>query len=348
MKKKSLSAKKIIHSLPIKYLTDNKINKIFNYFKNYLKKNIGSNKKIGVAVSGGPDSLALAFLAKCYSIINKSEVLFFIVDHKIRRESSSEAKSIKLLLSKFDIYSEILKWHGKKPKSNIQGIARNKRYGLLTKACVKKKIKFLLVGHHVDDLYENFLIRLTRGSGLKGLSSFGEIIKEKDIQIHRPLIKLEKKDLVYISNNVFKFFVKDPSNFNFLFKRTRMRKLISDLKNEGFDKNKLNITIRNLQSANDAMYFYVKKNIENNAKYIEKKNTYILNKFFFVQPKEIIFRSISLILNKVSGNYYAPRGKSISEFILKINSEKFHKFTLGGCHIEKISKTILITKENHR
>ena len=350
MKKKSLSAKKTIHKLLTKHLEDNKINKIFNYFKNYLKKNLGNKTKIGVAVSGGSDSLALAFLTKCYSIINKSKVSFFIVDHKIRKESSTEARSIKLFLNKFDIYSEILKWNGKKPKSNIQGIARNKRYELLNKACVKKKINFLLVGHHADDLYENFFIRLTRGSGLKGLSSFGETIKEKqnNVQIHRPLIKFEKKDLVYISNNVFKFFVKDPSNFNFLFKRIRMRKLVSDLKKEGFDKNKLDITIRNLQSANDAMYFYVKKNIEENAKYIEKKNAYILNKFFFVQPNEIIFRSISLVLKKISGNYYSPRGKSILESILKINSEKFHKFTLGGCYIEKMHETILITKEKRQ
>ena len=350
MKKKSLSAKKTKHSLLIKYLKDKKINKIFNYFRKYLKKNLGNKKKIGVAVSGGPDSLALAFLTKCYSIINKSKVSFFIVDHKIRKESSTEARSIKLFLNKFDIYSEILKWNGKKPKSNIQGIARNKRYELLNKACVKKKINFLLLGHHADDLYENFLIRLTRGSGLKGLSSFGETTKEKEnnIEIHRPLIKFEKKDLVYVSKTVFKFFVKDPSNFNFFFKRIRMRKLISDLKKEGFDKNKLDITIKNLQSANDAMHFYVKRNIEENAKYIEKKNVYILNKFFFAQPNEIIFRGISMILKKISGNYYAPRGKSILESILKIKSEKFHKFTLGGCYIEKMHETILITKENHK
>ncbi len=110
----------------------------------------------------------------------------------------------------------------------------------------------------------------------------------------------------------------------------------------------MDITIRNLQSANDAMYFYVKKNIEENAKYIEKKNAYILNKFFFVQPNEIIFRSISLVLKKISGNYYSPRGKSILESILKINSEKFHKFTLGGCYIEKMHETILITKEKRQ
>ena len=188
-----------------------------------------------------------------------------------------------------------------------------------------------------------------RGSGLKGLSSFEYIFKEEkdNINILRPLIKFEKKELIYISNSVFNFFVKDPSNQNYIFKRSRIRKLILDLNNEGFDKNKLNLTIKNLKLASDAIDFYVKKNIQNNAKYIKHKNIYILNKYFFDQPEEIIFRSFSLVLKKIGGKYYSPRGKSISDSIFKINAKKFNRFTLGGCYIEKASETILITKEKH-
>ena len=100
------------------------------------------------------------------------------------------------------------------------------------------------------------------------------------------------------------------------------------------------------------LYIYddacIKKNIYDNSRHIEKKNIYILNKAFFAQPKEITFRSISIILKKISGNYYAPRGKSILESISKINSAKFHKFTLGGCCIDKANGTILINKEKHQ
>ena len=60
----------------------------------------------------------------------------------------------------------------------------------------------------------------------------------------------------------------------------------------------------------------------------------------------MIFRSISLVLKKVSERYYSPRGKSILALILKINSNNSNKFTLGGCYIEKINETILITREN--
>jgi len=348
MKKKSLSAKKTTHKFLLNHLNNSKVKKVFNGFKNYLDKFVKEKDKIGVAISGGPDSLALAFLAKCYFLKNKLDAKFFIVDHKIRKESSKEAKLVRLFLKKFHINCEILNWYGKKPHSNIQGIARNKRYDLLKNACKKNDIKHLLIGHHIDDLYENFFIRLLRGSGLKGLSSFGETIREEEsnITILRPLIKFEKKHLIYISKNVFKFFIEDPSNQNLNFQRSRIRKLIFDLNKEGLDKKKLDLTIRNLKSSNNSINFYVTKNIQDNAKLLKKENTYILNKFFFDQSQEVIFRSFSTVLKKISNRYYPPRGKSISDSILKINSTKYKKFTLGGCYVEKINETILITKEN--
>ncbi len=347
MKKKSLAAKKRIHKSLLIHLKDTRVNRAFIGLKNYLDKFINNKNKIGVAISGGPDSLALAFLIKCYQLLNNLDAKFFIVDHRLRKESSKEAKLTMLLLKKFDIDCKIFKWRGKKPNSNIQSIARNERYKLLKKACKKNNIKHLLVGHHVDDLYENFFIRLLRGSGLRGLSSFGEPIREEDnFFILRPLIKFKKEELVYISKLVFNFFIKDPSNENLFFQRSRIRKLILDLNKEGFNKKKLDLTVKNLKSANDGINFYVQKNIQDNAKFIENKKTYILNKYFFKQSEEIIFRSISLVLKKISGRYYSPRGKSISESILKINSIKCKKFTLGGCFIEKVNETVFITREN--
>ena len=347
MKKKSLAAKKRIHKSLLIHLKDTRVNKVFIGLKNYLDKFISNKNKIGVAISGGPDSLALAFLIKCYQLPNNLDAKFFIVDHRLRKESSKEAKLTMLLLKKFDIDCKIFKWRGKKPSSNIQSIARNERYKLLKKACKKNNIKHLLVGHHADDLYENFFIRLLRGSGLRGLSSFGEPIREEDnFFILRPLIKFKKEELVYISKLVFNFFIKDPSNENLFFQRSRIRKLILDLNKEGFNNKKLDLTVKNLKFANDGINFYVQKNIQDNAKFIENKKTYILNKYFFKQSEEVIFRSIPLVLKKISGRYYSPRGKSISGSILKINSIKCKKFTLGGCFIEKVNETVFITSEN--
>ena len=348
MKKKSLSVKKTTHKLFSNYLKNKKINKIFKIFSNYLNQYIDKNSKIGVAISGGPDSLSLAFLIKCYFLKNKVNIKFFIIDHKLRKNSLKEALLTRSLLKKLDIKSKIFQWKGKKPKANIQSVARINRYSLLKNACIKNNIRYLLIGHHIDDLRENFFIRLLRGSGLKGLSSFGEITKNEsdNISILRPLIKFEKKDLVYVSSLVFKFFIEDPSNSSINFQRVRIRNILFELKKEGLDKKKLDLTIKNLKSANNAINYYSEENIKNNSKFLKQKNTFILNNFFLEHPDEVVLRSISIILRKISQRYYSPRGKSILDSIVKIRSSKIKKLTLGGCCLEKVNETILITKEN--
>ena len=343
MKKKSLSVKKIIRNKNINFLNDQKIFKIFSQFK----KSLVSKGSYAVAVSGGPDSLALAFFAKCFSIINKNDIKFYIIDHKLREESSKEAKLVKSKLSKFSINCKILVWYGKKPKSNIQAEARKKRYSLLLSQCKKDKIKNLLLGHHADDLYENFLIRLLRGSGLKGITSFGEISEyhKSDIKIIRPLINLNKIDLIYISKKIFNFFISDPSNLNEDFKRIRIRNLLKTLEKEGLDKKKLALTIKNLKDSNDTLNFYLKKNLFENSYHLKEVNNFILNKDFFNQPNEIIFRSLSVILRDINKRYYPPRGKKIENLIRKLKFNINGKFTLGGCFIEKINQTVVVSSE---
>ena len=348
MKKKSLNAKKKIHKNLLKNLNNQKINVIFRKFTNYLDFNVDKKfLKLGIAVSGGPDSLALAFLTKCYLLKNKLiSAKFFIVDHNLRRESSKEAKLVTQFLNKFDINCEILKWKGKKPHSNIQRIARDNRYNLLKKSCKKNNICHLLIGHHIDDLYENFFIRLSRGSGLRGLSSFGELIGVgNNITILRPLMKFEKKELIYISKGVFNFFVEDPSNLNENFKRIRIRKLIKALELDGLDKKKLMLTINNLKESNKTINHYVINNIKQNSVFLKNENICLLNKEFFEQPNEIIFRSLSDLMRNVGKKYYYARGKSIVNVILKIKSKKLNKTTLAGCLIEKVNETVMISRE---
>ena len=344
MNQKNLSVRNKTHKKILSNLNNKKISKTFKEFSNSL--NIEEN--LAVAVSGGPDSLALAFLAKCYSLKNKIKVKYFIVDHKLRKESSLEAKTIKDMLKKIDIDCKILPWNGKKPSKNIQAIARDKRYSLLVKECKKNDIRYLLLGHHVNDLLENFLIRLVRGSGLNGLISFNKNTKYKDqkLAILRPLLDIEKKDLIYVTKKVFNFFIKDPSNINKEFKRTRIRNLLQSLEKEGLDKKKLILTINNLKDSDRSIKFYLDKNLNENSIFLKKKNIYILNQNFFDQSHEIIFRSLTKIIQRLGKKNYPVRGKSLNELIKEINAKSFSKVTLGGCFIDRINETVLISKEN--
>jgi len=344
MNLKNLSVKNKTNKKILNHLSDTKILKIFKNFSISLSV----KETLAIAVSGGADSLALAFLAKCHSIKNQVKVKYFVVDHKIRKESSLEAKNVKNILKKINGDCKILPWNGKKPSKNIQALARDKRYFLLVNECRKNNIKNLLLGHHLDDLSENFLIRIVRGSGLNGLVSFNKKTNYKNpkLNIMRPLLDVEKKDLVYITKKVFNFFIKDPSNINEKFKRTRIRNLLQSLELEGLDKKKLILTINNLKDSDRSIKFYLDKNLNENAIYIKRKNVYILNQNFFNQAHEIIFRSLTKIIQSIGKKYYPARGKSINELIKGINTKSFSKVTLGGCFIDRVNETILISKEN--
>ena len=324
-----------------KQLNNKKIGKIYKNFE----KNLNLDKNFAVAVSGGPDSLALAVLAKIYAFKKRLVSKFFIVDHRIRKESSQEAKLTRKKLSSVGINSQVLIWKGKKPTKNLQSLARKKRYELLIANCNKFKIENILLGHHEDDVLENFFIRILRGSGLKGLISFDKEVRIDQTNLLRPLLDQKKDDLIFIAKHVFNFYVKDPSNENELFQRVKIRKLIDKLQKNGLDKKKFLNTIKNLKYSDKAIKFYVNKNLKENTHYSPKENDYTINIDFFKQPHEIVFRSLTFIINVIGGKYYSPRGKKIDMIINKINNEELSKVTLGGCIIEMLHETVIISKE---
>ena len=342
MSLKNLNVAKKIPKILKNNLKNQKINRIYKKFERNL--NISENFIVGV--SGGPDSLALAFLAKIYSIKKKLLAKFLIVNHKLRPEASKEAKTIQRILKKHSINSKILNWNGVKPRKNIQSIARKKRYELLFAESDKLRIENIILGHHRDDMFENFFIRILRGSGLKGLVSLDIKNKINNKNLLRPLLNLQKKDLVFVAKHVFNFYLKDPSNNDEKYQRTVVRKLINELQTKGLDKKKFNNTIKNLKSSNKVIDFYVNQNLINNSFFSKKKEKLILKNIFFEQPQEIVFRSLSESIKLIGKKYYAVRGKKLAKIISDIENTRLFKQTIGGCILEKVNQTIIISKEH--
>ncbi len=341
MSLKNSNASKKTHRFLFNKLKDRRVHQIYKKFEGELS----INKSFIVAVSGGPDSLALSFLSKIYSIKKSLDVKYFIVDHRLRKNSTSEAKYIQKKLNNLNIKLNILTWKGFKPKKNIQSIAREKRYELLCDRAKKYRIENILVAHHLDDLFENFFIRILRGSGLHGLISLDKESQINNVNLIRPLINIDKDDLVYISKIVFRSYVEDPSNKNDKFKRVKVRNLLKDLSLEGLDRNKFFLTIKNLKFANENIKFYTKKNLKENVTILQKKQCAILKKNFFSQSEEVIFRSFGEVIKTIGKKYYTVRGKKIDKIINLAKSKSSFKVTLGGCLIKKVNETVILSKE---
>ena len=341
MSLKNLNVSKKTHKFLLNKLKDKRILQIYKKFESDLV----INQDFIVAVSGGPDSLALSFLAKIFAIKKLLNVKYLIVDHKLRKESTFEAKYVQKVLKNYLINLKILTWNGAKPKKNIQSLARDKRYELLIYEAKKLNLKNILLGHHLDDLFENFFIRILRGSGLNGLISLDKKIKKDGVNLIRPLIDVDKKDLIYISKNIFGSYVDDPTNQDDKYKRVKVRNFLKQLNLEGLDRNKFFLTIKNLKIANENIKFYVKKNLSKNVTFLQKKQKAILKESFLLQSDEVLFRSFVELIQIIGSKYYPVRGKKIDKIIQLINLKSSFKVTLGGCVIKKVNGTIILSKE---
>ncbi len=325
---------------------DSKILNFYKKFQSTVFKDI-KNKNFALAVSGGSDSLCLAYFSKIYASEFGNKIHVLIVDHNLRKESYKEALKVKKILKKRKIQSIILRWKGKVPKSNIQKNARDLRYLLISNYCLKKNIKYLATAHHEDDQIENFFIRLLRGSGLTGLSSMSLKAKYSNrLKIIRPFLYFKKTDLKYVTLNYFRTYIKDPSNKDEKFLRVRLRKYRKNMESEGLDTSKIIKTVNNLVSANQALNFYKNKSLYKHASFMSKNRCLINKQIFSEEAAEIIFKSFSDILSLVSGTYYPPRSKKVTNLIERLKKNKFIKSTLGGCIVEEKDNFILISKES--
>ena len=349
MKRKSLSVTKKTLNFYLTKLKDPQVRKLYSLFSNNLASMDLTNKKIMVGVSGGADSLAVLFFSQCYALKHHTKLYPVIIDHKLRKESTIEAKNLKYKLKQnFKINCKILSKKIVKINKNIQSYARDLRYDLFFEECNKQKIDYLILGHHKDDLIENFFIRFLRGSGLKGLVSFNKnVINYNGIEVIRPFLSTSKKDLLKINKKTFGFFIDDPTNNDDKFLRSRIRKLLINLDKEGLKFNKFYLTLQNLSKSNKVIEFFVEKNVVENSKYFEKDKKIILKNSFFKNPEEIILRSITRVIQKISNKKNYPRGKKVLGLIDSLRfSNKKVKLTLSGCIIEKISNSVIIYQEN--
>ena len=188
-------------------------------FRASLDALTGGTGQIGIAVSGGPDSVALLLLAN--AAIPK-RIAAATVDHGLRAEAATEARLVASLCEGLGVPHHILT-----PSSpitgNVQSAARTARYALLEDWATDQGLDWIATAHHADDQAETLLMRLNRGSGVAGLAG----VRARNGRIIRPLLDWRRDELVAIVADAGITPVDDPSNRDDRFDRARLRKLIS-------------------------------------------------------------------------------------------------------------------------
>lgn len=210
---------------------------------------------IVLAVSGGPDSLALMWLAVRWRQALKAgpNLVAVTVDHGLRTEAAKEARDVKQLAKSLGIEHRTLRWTGPKPKTGLPAAAREARYRLLMRAARNYGASHVFTAHTQDDQAETFIMRMSRGSGIAGLAAMARETGRDGVILARPLLDVPKAQLVASLAKAGIEFADDPTNHDPRFTRPRLRALMPALAAEGVDARSLSRLTARLARANAAL-----------------------------------------------------------------------------------------------
>jgi tRNA(Ile)-lysidine synthase len=210
---------------------------------------------IVLAVSGGPDSVALMWLAVRWrrALARGPQLIAVTVDHGLRPEAAREARDVKRLAASLDLPHRTLRWTGAKPKTGLPAAAREARYRLLAQAARRSGATHILTAHTRDDQAETLLMRMLRGSGIAGLAAMARETEREGVVLARPLLGVPKSQLIATLKKARLGFADDPTNRDTSYTRPRLRALMPALAEEGGDSRNLTRLALRLARANAAV-----------------------------------------------------------------------------------------------
>jgi tRNA(Ile)-lysidine synthase len=214
---------------------------------------------IVLAVSGGPDSIALMWLAARWrrTLARGPRLVAVTVDHGLRAEAKAEARDVKRLARALDLPHRTMRWTGAKPKTGLPAAARAARYRLLAQAARASGATHILTAHTRDDQAETLLMRLLRGSGIAGLAAMARQSERDGVLLARPFLHVSKSQLIATLKKAKLGFADDPTNRDPSFTRPRLRTLMPVLAAEGGDTRNLARLASRLARANQAVEILV-------------------------------------------------------------------------------------------
>ena len=299
-------------------------------------------KTIGVAVSGGSDSLALLHLLHDFAVTRSCTLHVATVDHGLRPEAGAEAAMVADICRSLGLDHEVLHWQGWDRSGNLQNEARKARYQLLADWGCRRQLDVIALGHTADDQAETFLMRLARRAGVDGLSAMPDRFEREGMTWIRPLLGARRAALqAYLESNGIQW-VDDPSNEDTRYDRVRIRNALAILEGIGIEAEALSVVAQNMSAAKDALNHQMQQtarayvSLHAGAVAIDVAG---LN----AQPFEIRRRLIAHALKWVNGAYYAPRSAALGDVMAALATAP--SATLQGCELRHRAGKLWIFRE---
>ncbi|MEM8632957.1 MAG: tRNA lysidine(34) synthetase TilS [Pseudomonadota bacterium] len=287
---------------------------------------------IALAVSGGGDSLALAFLAHEWAKKSGRALVAVTVDHGLRPEAAGEARSVGAFCREFSIPHTILKWQGWDGGGNLQAEARNARRRLIGHWAAEEGTRDIFTGHTLDDQAETVLMRLARGSGVDGLAGMAERTQVDGVIWHRPLLRVRRtalRDLLTLEGIPW---IDDPSNEDTRFDRVKARQALAALSGVGIDAEGLAATAARMARARAALEAQTAQ-LARAAARLDGGDVLLNWPALAGASDEIRNRLVFHALWWVVGADYRPRAQALN-VVLKAMAEG-RSVTLQGCIVTK-------------
>jgi len=300
---------------------------------------VGAPWPAAVAVSGGGDSLALMLLLATWSKARGlAKPVALIVDHALREGSAAEAKKAAKIARKAGLQAHILTRKGARPKSGIEALARDARYGLMGRWLRRHGVEHLYVGHTLDDQAETFLLRLGRGSGLDGLSAMRAqasfpVPGFEELMLVRPLLRIGRSDLRAYLKNLGQDWLDDPMNSEARFARSRIRALMPHLEAAGLSTVRIADAAAHLARARTALELATEAVLTRAAR-PDGQRVILDAKALVAAPREMGLRALAALLMAVSGEPYRPRFEALERLFDRLGQGKLGGgATLHGCRL---------------
>lgn len=296
---------------------------------------------VGVAVSGGGDSVALLHLMHRAAPQAGFRLSAVTVDHGLRSDAAAEAAQVAGLCAGLGIPHDTLRWQGPEATGNLMDQARRARIALIANWAQGRGIGHVVLGHTADDQAESFLMNLSRAAGLEGLSGMRGSWHEAGIHWARPLLGVGRGTLRDFLRRQGLSWIDDPTNEDDRFARVRARKALKALTPLGISVPGLVQSIGHLATANAALAQLTARAAEGITEAAGALT--VAAGPFWAEPDEIRRRLLNGIIRWMGGAAYTPRAEQLARLEAALRGGR--DATLGGLRFVVRAQEIHILRE---